>query len=76
MSTRLMGLPFVARRALIAGAFVFLTWISLQLPKNDFSVTLCFASLIGCLWAIGILLPFLKMLFFLFKVALKLHIEY
>ncbi|MDR5826022.1 hypothetical protein [Caballeronia sp. LZ043] len=73
MYTNFQALPFVARRALLAVVLVLLAWFALQFPRNEVSETVFFASATGAIWAIGILIPFLKVIFYICKVALRVH---
>jgi hypothetical protein len=74
MYAKFMALPFVTRRVLIASALFFVTFISVHLPKNGFSETLCFGSLFAFLWAVGILVPVLKVTFIVLRWVLKYHV--
>ncbi|WP_321794618.1 hypothetical protein [Caballeronia sp. J97] len=69
-----MTLPYVARRVLIAVAFFILMGISVQFPTNALSETVCFASGAGLLWAVGILIPLLKVTFFVLRWVLRYHV--
>jgi hypothetical protein len=74
MYAKFMALSFVTRRVLIASALFFVTFVSVHLPKNGFSETLCFGSLFAFLWAVGILVPMLKVTFIVLRWVLKYHV--
>ncbi|SAK57558.1 hypothetical protein AWB76_02471 [Caballeronia temeraria] len=74
MHAKFVALPFVTRRVLIALALFLLAFVSVHLPKNGFSETLCFGSLFGLLWAVGILVPLLKVTFFVLRWVLRYHV--
>jgi hypothetical protein len=74
MYAKFIALPFIARRGLIAVALFFLAFVSVHLPKSGFSETLCIGSLFGCLWAVGILIPVLKVTFFVLRWALRYNV--
>lgn len=59
---------------LIALALFVLAFVSVHLPTNGFSEMLCFGSLLGLLWAIGILVLLLKVTFFLLRWVLRYHV--
>lgn len=67
MCAKFRALPFVTRRIIIAVASFFTMFLSVHLPKNGFSETLLFVAGLTMLWAVGILIPFLKILFFVVK---------
>lgn len=74
MYAKFLALPFVTRRVLIAMALFGLAFVSVHLPKSGFSETLCFGSLFALLWAIGILVPLLKVTFFVLRWVLRYHV--
>lgn len=74
MYAKFMALPFVTRRVLIALALFLLAFVSVNLPTNGFSEMLCFGSLFGLLWAVGILVPLLKVTFFVLRWVLRYHV--
>jgi hypothetical protein len=74
MYAKFMALPFVTRRVLVATALFFLTFISVHLPENALSETLCFGSLFAMLWAVGILFPLMKVTFFVLRWVLRYHV--
>ncbi|MDR5776891.1 MULTISPECIES: hypothetical protein [unclassified Caballeronia] len=76
MFAKFMALPFVTRRAVIALASFFTMFVSVHLPKNGFSETLLFAAGFTMLWAMGILIPFLKVLFFVLKWRLNYVVRF
>ena len=76
MYARFMALPFMTRRVIIAFASFFTMFVSVHLPKNGFSETLCFAAGLTMLWAVGILIPFLKILFFVLKWRLNYVVRF
>jgi hypothetical protein len=67
------ALPFVARRALISTVLMLLGYGAVLFPKNVVSETVFFSSMIGAIWAMGILIPFLKLIFYICKVALRVQ---
>jgi hypothetical protein len=76
MLTKFMALPFVTRRAIIAAASFFTMFLSVHLPKNGFSESLMFAAGFTMLWAVGILIPFLKVMFFVVKWRLNYVVRF
>jgi hypothetical protein len=76
MYAKFMALPFVTRRVIIAAASFFSMFLIVHLPKNGFSETLLFAAGLTLLWAVGILIPFLKILFFVLKWRLNYVVRF
>ena len=69
MYAKFMALPFIARRASDRGGVSLRRCgSSVHLPKSGFSETLLHSDRRSrCLWAIGILVPFLKVTFFVLQ---------
>jgi hypothetical protein len=67
MFEKFLLLPPIVRRAIIAVALFAVMLIDLTFPKCDITVFVCLASTIGWIWAIGILRPFLILMFFLLR---------
>ncbi len=76
MYARFMALPFYTRRTIIATASFFSMFVIVHLPKNGFSESLLFAAGLTLLWAVGILIPFLKILFFVLKWRLNYVVRF
>ncbi|KXU94863.1 hypothetical protein CR51_26020 [Caballeronia megalochromosomata] len=76
MYAKFMALPFVTRRIIIAAASLFSMFLIVHLPKNGFSETLLFAAGLTLLWAAGILISFLKILFFVLKWRLNYVVRF
>jgi hypothetical protein len=76
MFTKFSALPVLTRRAIIAAASFFSMFLIVHLPKNGFSETLLFAAGLTMLWAVGILIPFLKILFFVLKWRLNYVVRF
>ncbi|WP_250518911.1 hypothetical protein [Caballeronia sp. ATUFL_M1_KS5A] len=76
MYAKFMALPFVTRRVIIAAVSFFSMFLIVHLPKNGFSETLLFAAGLTLLWAVGILIPFLKILFFVLKWRLNYVVRF
>jgi hypothetical protein len=72
MLEKFRALDPLARRAVIAAALFGLIAIDVLLPKCDFTVSVFLLCGIGFLWAIGILRPFLIMMFLLLKLVFRI----
>ncbi|SAK73677.1 hypothetical protein AWB80_04145 [Caballeronia pedi] len=76
MDAKFMALPFVTRRIILAAVSFFSMFLIVHLPKNGLSETLLFAAGLTMLWAVGILIPFLKILFLVLKWRLNYVVRF
>ncbi|MCC8397270.1 hypothetical protein LJ656_32365 [Paraburkholderia sp. MMS20-SJTR3] len=72
MLERFWALDPLARRAVTAVGLFGLMFIVLLFPTCDFTVWLFFTLSTAFLWAIGILRPFLVMMYYLLQTVLRI----
>jgi hypothetical protein len=72
MYAKFLALPLIARRALTAGAFLFVACVTARLPDTAFWNWIFGLSFLGFAWASGILVPAAKVSLYVFKVALRI----
>jgi hypothetical protein len=72
MLNKFLSLDPLARRAIVAAALFGFIAIDVLLPKCDLTVSVFMICGIAFLWAIGILRPFLFMMFLLLKIIFRI----
>lgn len=76
MYARFMALPFFTRRIIIVMASFFVMWVCAYLPKSGLTQVLFGSSAFVMCWATGILVPFLKVTFFVLRWRLWYVVRY
>jgi len=72
MLDKFMTLPLVARRAVTAITLFFVACVAARLPDTPFCNWVFGLSLVGSFWASGVMVPAIKVVLYVFKVALKI----
>ncbi|WP_250491227.1 hypothetical protein [Caballeronia sp. INML2] len=76
MYAKFMALPFFARRLIIAMASLFVMWVCAYLPKSGLTQVLIGSGAFIIFWATGLLMPFLKVTFFVLRWRLWYVVRY
>jgi hypothetical protein len=73
MYAKFKTLPPVSRRALIAVTLLCVACVAARLPDTPLCNWIFGLSLVGSFWASGVMVPAMKVMLYVFKVALRIH---
>jgi hypothetical protein len=76
MCAKFMALPFFTRRLLIVAASFSVMWVCAHLPKSGLTQVVIGSGAFIIVWATGLLIPFLKVTFFVLRWRLWYVVRY